>query len=99
MTMVQDVVIRESSVIVATAGRGIWRLDDVSALRQLTGDITRAQAYLFRPAPAWRMRAQASRPDLSVLTPVVTEPGKAVVALKWAVHPLRAGSCSRSSRP
>jgi hypothetical protein len=59
-TPVRDVVIRESAVIAATGGRGIWVLDDIAPLRQLTPDIAKAPAFLFRPSPAWRLRGVAS---------------------------------------
>lgn len=60
VTPVRDLVIRESALIAATGGRGIWVLDDIAPLRQLTPDIAKAPAFLFRPTPAWRMRGVAS---------------------------------------
>ncbi|HVW03354.1 MAG TPA: hypothetical protein VHB78_00030 [Vicinamibacterales bacterium] len=59
-TSVRDVVIRESAMIAATGGRGLWVLDDIAPLRQLTPAIANAPAFLFRPSPAWRMRGTAS---------------------------------------
>jgi hypothetical protein len=56
-TPVRDLQIRDATVIAATGGRGFWAIDDISPLRQVTGDIARAAQYLFRPAPVWRMRA------------------------------------------
>jgi photosystem II stability/assembly factor-like uncharacterized protein len=53
---VRDLVVKESDVIVATIGRGLWLLDDISALRQVTADVRRARAFLFRPPSAWRTR-------------------------------------------
>ena len=55
-TSIRDLVIKDSDLIAGTHGRGFWILDDLSPLRQLTPDIARAPAYLFRPAPAWRFR-------------------------------------------
>jgi hypothetical protein len=59
-TPVRDVVIRESALVAATGGRGLWVIDDLAPLRQLTPDIAKAPAFLFRPSPAWRMRGIAS---------------------------------------
>ena len=53
---VRDLAVKEADVIIATEGRGFWVLDDVMPLRQITADIARAPAYLFRPAVAWRLR-------------------------------------------
>jgi hypothetical protein len=62
---VRDLLIRESAMIAATGGRGLWALDDIAPLRQLTPDIAKAPAFLFRPSPAWRLRgvAAVSPPD------------------------------------
>jgi hypothetical protein len=54
---VRDLTLRDATVVAATGGRGFWALDDMSPLRQLTADIARADAFLFRPAPAYRLRA------------------------------------------
>jgi photosystem II stability/assembly factor-like uncharacterized protein len=46
--------IKDADLVIATGGRGLWVLDDISALRQITADILRADMFLFRPAVAWR---------------------------------------------
>ncbi len=56
---VRDLVIKESDLIAATVGRGLWVLDDISPLRQVTADVRRARAFLFRPPSAWRTREAA----------------------------------------
>jgi photosystem II stability/assembly factor-like uncharacterized protein len=40
-------------LVVATWGRGIWILDDIAPLQQLTPDVLSAQAHLFEPRPAY----------------------------------------------
>ncbi|HEX5217537.1 MAG TPA: hypothetical protein VFV98_18885 [Vicinamibacterales bacterium] len=57
VTEVRDLAIKDSDLVIATQGRGLWILDDITPLRQITPDIARADAYLFRPATAWRFRA------------------------------------------
>jgi hypothetical protein len=59
-TPVRDLLIEEADVVAATGGRGIWVLDDISAMRQVTADVLRAPAFIFRPATAWRLRAGAA---------------------------------------
>ena len=55
-TSVRDLVIKDADLVVGTHGRGFWILDDISPLRQLTADVARAPAFLFRPSTAWRVR-------------------------------------------
>jgi len=58
-TSVRDITIHASDVVIATHGRGIWILDDVSALRQLDEKIDKGPAWLFAPAPAYRVHIAA----------------------------------------
>ena len=51
----RDLAIHEDDLIVATHGRGFWVLDNITPLRQLTSDLAKADAYLFRPADAIKM--------------------------------------------
>ncbi|HVQ40760.1 MAG TPA: hypothetical protein VMS54_01070, partial [Vicinamibacterales bacterium] len=55
-TSVRDLTIKDGDLIAGTHGRGFWILDDITPLRQVTPDIARAAAYLFRPLPAFRFR-------------------------------------------
>ncbi len=50
VTSVRDFVVYGNDLIVATHGRGFWVMDDVSALRQVSGAVLQADAWLFRPA-------------------------------------------------
>jgi photosystem II stability/assembly factor-like uncharacterized protein len=54
---VHDLVIKDNDLVAATHGRAFWILDDISPLRQLTGEIQSASAHLFQPSPAMRIRA------------------------------------------
>jgi len=46
-----------NDLVIATYGRGIWILDDVTPLRELTQDAMNADAHLFTPRQAYRFRA------------------------------------------
>jgi photosystem II stability/assembly factor-like uncharacterized protein len=48
----RDLVIHGDDLIVATHGRGFWVLDDIAPLRQLSDEVARADAHLFRPTGA-----------------------------------------------
>ena len=51
-TSVRDFAIHDGDLIVATHGRGVWVIDDISPLRQVSDAVLAADAYLFKPADA-----------------------------------------------
>jgi hypothetical protein len=53
-TSMRDLWIHDDDLILATHGRSIWILDDISRLRQLMPAAPR-EAVLLRPAPAYRV--------------------------------------------
>jgi len=56
VTSVRDLTVHGDDLIVATHGRGFYVLDDVAPLRQMSTDVARADAWLFAPSPAVRVR-------------------------------------------
>ncbi|HIC74297.1 MAG TPA: sialidase, partial [Candidatus Marinimicrobia bacterium] len=56
------IVIQEefNDLVVGTYGRGIWILDDITPLQQLTDEVTSSDAYLFEPRKAYRFRSMTS---------------------------------------
>jgi hypothetical protein len=62
---IHDLVIhpRDNDLVAATHGRGIWILDDITPLQQLSEKVTSADAYLFqnRTATQWlRLQPQGT---------------------------------------
>lgn len=55
-TSMRDLWIHDDDLVVATHGRGFWILDDMTPLRQITDTVAQTDAYLFKPAPAYRYR-------------------------------------------
>jgi photosystem II stability/assembly factor-like uncharacterized protein len=55
-TSIRDLVVHENDLVVGTHGRSFWILDDVSPLRQLSAQVASADAYLYQPATAYRVR-------------------------------------------
>ncbi|HYB54347.1 MAG TPA: glycoside hydrolase, partial [Thermoanaerobaculia bacterium] len=53
---VRDLIVKGDDLVVATHGRSFWILDDVTPLRQLTPAVAGADAYLFAPQKAIRIR-------------------------------------------
>lgn len=57
----RDLLAHQDDLIVATQGRGIWVLDDVSPLRGIAAGATRDPLHLFTPSPATRLRTSENR--------------------------------------
>jgi len=55
-TSIRDLIVKDDDLVVATHGRGFWILDDVSRLRQMEPAVTDADAFLFQPQVATRVR-------------------------------------------
>jgi photosystem II stability/assembly factor-like uncharacterized protein len=53
---IRDLVIHENDLVAGTHGRGFWILDDISPLRQTNAETAAADAHLFRPSAALRVR-------------------------------------------
>jgi hypothetical protein len=53
---VRDVIVKDDDLAVATHGRGFWILDDITPLRQIEPKVTAAEAFLFAPQTAIRVR-------------------------------------------
>ena len=52
---VTDLAVKDNNLIVATQGRSLWMIDDLTVLHQLY-DIDNATNHLFQPKPTYRMR-------------------------------------------
>ena len=55
-TAIRDLVIKDNDLVVGTHGRSFWILDDISPLRQISGDMADSPVHLFAPGDAWRIR-------------------------------------------
>jgi len=53
---VRDLIIKDDDAVAATHGRGFWILDDITPLRQIDTKTADAEAVLFQPTAAWRVR-------------------------------------------
>ncbi len=51
-----NMLVKNDDLVVATSGRGFWILDNISALRQITPEVTTALAHVFTPQPVIRGR-------------------------------------------
>ena len=57
VTSVRDIKVHGDDLVLATHGRGIWIMDDITALRQMSS-VHAGVAALFKPAVAIRVRPQ-----------------------------------------
>jgi photosystem II stability/assembly factor-like uncharacterized protein len=55
-TPVTDIKIVEGDLALSTMGRGFWVMDDLAPLRQWSEEVAIADAYLFQPSEAIRVR-------------------------------------------
>jgi hypothetical protein len=53
---INDLDIRGDNLVVATQGRSVWQLDDITPLRQINAAMASAPAVLFKPAAATLVR-------------------------------------------
>jgi len=54
-TPVHDLTVKNDDLVLATHGRSFWILDDLSPLRQFSGELAGQNVHLYIPATAYRM--------------------------------------------
>ena len=52
--MVMQMLVKDDDIVVATHGRGIWIMDNISSLRAITPEVAAAPVHLFECVPALR---------------------------------------------
>ena len=52
---VSDMKIKDEDLVIGTFGRSFWIMDDISPLRQMSEDISKKTAYLFKPRTHTRL--------------------------------------------
>ena len=55
-TSIRDLVVKDDDLVVGTHGRSFWILDDITPLRQIDAAVAAADAFLFAPQVATRVR-------------------------------------------
>src|SRR5438477_11095758 len=82
MVAVRDIVVhpRESDLVIATHGRGIWIVDDITPLRKLTPEVMAQEAAFLQAKPAkQRLPANAVRVDRSAVYTAPNPPDAAAI--------------------
>ena len=65
---ITDLAVKENSLIVATQGRSIWMIDDLTVLHQLKSISTAAKTILFEPKDSYRSRGRGGKTSLTAGT-------------------------------
>jgi photosystem II stability/assembly factor-like uncharacterized protein len=79
-TPTTDMEIHGDDLVLSTYGRGLWILDDLSPVRQLSPEALSAPAYLFKPATALRVRWDTYQDTpLPIETPTGKNPPDGVI--------------------
>ena len=55
LTPVTDIAVHRKDLVVSTQGRSFWLLDDITPLHQISAEVTRGNAFLYRPRDAYRV--------------------------------------------
>jgi len=55
-TPVHDLVIKDNDLVIATHGRAFYVMDNITPLREMTGEVESADTHLFTPSTAYRGR-------------------------------------------
>ncbi|MEN1783549.1 MAG: glycosyl hydrolase [Bacteroidota bacterium] len=65
---ITDLTIKDNNLVVATQGRSIWIIDDLTVLHQLAPSDAKAKMKLFAPKPTYRTKGSAKPKDKPSLT-------------------------------
>ena len=76
----RDIVVHEDDLVLATYGRALWILDDVTPLRQIGTETGTADLRLLKPAPAIRARWDVyGDTPLPIETPTAPNPPEGAI--------------------
>jgi hypothetical protein len=95
-TSIRDLVVHKDDLVVGTHGRSFWILDDTTPLRQINAGVTGADAYLFAPQMATRVKrsvhtdtpfppeepAGQNPPDGAIINYYLKAPSRTPIALE-----------------
>jgi len=62
---ITDLTIKENSLIVATQGRSLWMIDDLTVLHQVDQNTANQQMKLFKPKDSYRTQGSGGRSSLT----------------------------------
>ena len=68
---INDIKVHQKDLVIATQGRAMWIFDNLTALHQLTPQVTPTTAFLFKPRDSYKTRTNPDRfgPVIEYLPP------------------------------
>lgn len=91
-TPVTDMQVHGDDLVISTYGRGLWILDNITPIRQLTAQLSGETVHLFNPAPALRVRWDTWQDTpLPIETPTAQNPPDGIQVDYFLKQPLPAG--------
>jgi photosystem II stability/assembly factor-like uncharacterized protein len=95
-TSIRDLVVKDDDIVVGTHGRSFWILDDITPLRQINANTRTADAVLFAPQRATRVKrslhtdtpfppeepAGQNPPDGAIINYYLKQPAKSPIVLE-----------------
>ncbi|MGC6421587.1 MAG: WD40/YVTN/BNR-like repeat-containing protein [Flavobacteriaceae bacterium] len=60
---ITDLALKDKSLIVATQGRSLWMLDDLTVLHQLASNTSEQEVQLYAPKTSYRLRGRGGKPS------------------------------------
>jgi len=76
---ITDLTIKNDNLIVATQGRSLWMIDDLTVLHQTNAALAEKEFHLFKPMPSYRMGGGGRRGGGSSKTEGKNHPGGVMV--------------------
>ncbi len=98
---INDIQVHDNDLIVATQGRSIWMIDDISSLRQITPETTTSAVHLYRPRDGYRtnVKPQLLGPMIDYYLPKAPSGPVTVEILDAVGHRVSAYSSATPPRP
>lgn len=60
---ITDMVVHQKDLVMSTQGRSFWILDDLTPLHQITDQVARSRAHLFKPRDTYRVQTSEEEAD------------------------------------
>ncbi|MGE0771888.1 MAG: glycosyl hydrolase [Cyclobacteriaceae bacterium] len=83
-TPIRDLVVKNDDVVLGTHGRGFWILDDINPMRQITADLAKQDAILYKPSDPIRgvynlvVQYHLNKPSDSVVMEIIDANDKVI---------------------
>ena len=84
---IHDLVVKDTDLVAATHGRGLWILDDITPLRHASEKVQDASARLFKPRPTFRFMTSWGYPRAYTLGLFYRSTGDTMITVRRELKP------------